>query len=238
MAWLGRVRRAWQAVRYGSQLDRVRTPAELQGLVDRVRPADFLYWASMAAQKRDEIAIVTRHLGFTFRGKRFLDLGPGHGEALDFAHAEGAAACRFVEADPFLFAHNRVKGVATGDRRDFLRWLPDERFDFVWVKASVSPHNFWRHAEARRWMRRVSSCLTPGGELVVCPYWGRRAPSREAAFAHWFSRALLAEGFSPMPYVPGHNEGCFPISFRYHAPEEGHPRTGRRAPLPATPLPP
>src|SRR5262245_31091675 len=135
---LQRLRKRIESIRHSRSLDRLVSMDQFEAYVARYKPRDFLFYREKSVQKRMEMEKALRFLGLSVTNKICLDIGPGHGDSIDLWHEQGAAACRFIERDPFFYAYNRLKPFALGWRLDHfqsLHILPGGN-DLIWVKGS------------------------------------------------------------------------------------------------------
>jgi SAM-dependent methyltransferase len=216
---VGALRKRIEWARQASAMRRVRTLEDLEAFVAETKPHEFLHYQRLAPQKRVEAESLLSYLELDVRGRRILDLGPGHGDALDVFREAGAASCSFVDYDPLFYTFNRLKGYE-GYRFNFrvhLRRLPRSSYDFIYIGQSITHANFRvRRAGAfRRWLRQLRGAGTTDAVIAVCPWWPDTGDnSREALSDHWFSRSLAAEGFRPVPWIEGQNKDViYPLTF-------------------------
>jgi hypothetical protein len=227
---VGALRKRIEWAREARALRHVRTLEDLEAYVAETKPAEFLHYQRLAPQKRVEAKALLSFLDFDIRGKRTLDLGPGHGDSLDVFREAGAASCCFVDYDPLFYAFNRLKGYE-GYRFNFrvhLQRLPQSSYDFIYVGQSITYANFRvRRAEAfRRWLGHLRRAGKPDAVIAVCPWWPATGDnSRESLSRHWFSRTLVDEGFRPVPWIEGQNkEVIYPLTFVLGTTSNGTPR--------------
>jgi hypothetical protein len=216
---VGALKKRIEWARQGRALQRVRTLEDLEAFIAETNPPEFLHYQRLAPQKRVEAESLLSYLDFDVRGRRALDLGPGHGDSLDVFREAGAASCSFVDYDPLFCLFNRLKGYE-GYRFNFrvhLRRLPQSSYDFIYIGQSITYANFrMRRAGAfRRWLRELRGAGTPDAVIAVCPWWPDTGDnSRESLSRHWFSKTLVAEGYRPLPWIEGQNkEVIYPVTF-------------------------
>jgi hypothetical protein len=166
-------------------------------------------------------------LSVNLQGKRFLDIGPGYGSALDVARERGAASHDFVDYDPFVCTFNRLKG-HSGQRLDVrteLCRMDTGRYDFLWLKATFCADMFmaarWYHFHRRyppldSILNQVEGLRAHDGMVVFCPYWSNSGGRRhvEDVMETSVVKTLLRHGYWVLPWIEGHNvEPMYPVSF-------------------------
>ena len=224
-----RIKTKLEWLRHFRELDRMTSMEEFRACVDRVQPADFLFYERLSAQKRIEVASLLNHIGFSLAGKRAMDLGPAFGDSLDIFRERGASNCCFVECEPFFYTFNRLKHFE-GRRLDYIKHLdriPPGPYDLIWAKGAVSHMEFtfsrsllevrasWGKAACQRWVRRLQDLVRTDGVVVLCPWWPNDGTRRSTqnVMDHWFTSTLVRLGFEPLPFLPGHNkEPEYPVT--------------------------
>lgn len=184
---------------------------QFEDLVNIERPSIFLCYRSEAQHKRAQMVAFLRFVGFDPRGKRCLDIGPGHGEGLDVLHEKGAAECAFVERDPWFFQHNALKRFAHGWRCNHywqLSLLPHHHFDFIWNRGAISSESRylkWTGTVGfRLWLWQIERLAAPNALIVLSPHHGTTAA---------MDRALSACGYCQLPFIPTHNVDVYPATW-------------------------
>lgn len=216
----------WEVERWGiwalyrPALERVRTREEFEELVGEARPADFLFYRTLAEQKLAENRALLNYLRLDLVGKRCLDIGPGHGESLDVWRERGAIECAFVELDEFFFHHNRLKPSARGWKLDHLKGLdglPAGYFDFIWSRGAFGVVSFRVNGQSRfaRWLSQAERLAAPGATLGLCPsWWEGREHKVFQPKAHWMAPTLEERGYRALPFIEGHNrKPQYPITW-------------------------
>jgi hypothetical protein len=214
--WLNR------RVRTGS-LSQVATRDEFEALLEREKPSEFLEMRSCRERALRQNRTLLQHIGFDPKGRRCLDIGPGHGESLDVWHEMGAAECAFAEGNRWCVQHNQLKGFARGVELDhllFIQRLPKRSFDFIWIYGSISCDKKYFKLLGKygfvNWVHRVESLVAPGGTVVACPFWLCQGRQRVVAqpSEHWMGRAFRELGYEQLPFIDGHNiEPMYPITW-------------------------
>jgi len=227
ISFRGRLRQRRNLGRHRRTLNAMTGMDQFRSYVKRVRPDQFLFYESRSSEKRLEFQSVTGVLGVNLHGTRFLDIGPGYGDALDVCSENGASRIEFVETDPFFFTYNRLKGFAQGHEIDLkteLSTLHPMQFDFIWVKGSISPDNviFRVNPEAvnrhllTHWLSQLEKLSAPHGRIVICPYWlhdGQKRRSDDVGRS-FFTETLLKSGYRVLPRIENHNrEPEYPVTF-------------------------
>ncbi len=205
---------------YKPALERARTREEFENLVGQARPSDFLFYRTLAEQKRVENRALLDYLGFDLVGKRCVDIGPGHGESLDVWHERGASECAFVEVDEFLFHHNRLKPFTRGWKLDQFKGLdalPLAHFDLIWSRGSFGEASFRLEGRSGfvRWLSQVERLAAPGATIGLCPSW-QEGPEHKITRpeGHWMARAVEERGYRALPFIEGHNrKPQYPITW-------------------------
>lgn len=209
----------------------IQSMEDFERYVDEHQPETFLWYREAAEAKQAEFADVMEAMDLDLAGRTMLDVGPGHGDALDVARDRGAARLAFIEHEPVFFAYNRLKPRTSGwqlDHRRHLDRLPRDAYDLVWSKGSVVVEALMRGAHLSfdprtlaymgpdAWLDALAARAAPGGRIVLCPYWRHDGERRDAeeVEAHPLTRMLKARGFAAMPAIDGHNsEPAYPVTF-------------------------
>lgn len=217
---LGRITHKVETLLLIRRLARIAEMAELERIIEAERPALFLSHARASAAKRHEFAGVISRFGIDLEGCRFLDIGPGFGDALDFCREAGAVELDFIERDPWFFTHNRLKGYR-GFLLDFQRDLPrlphTARYDLIWSKASVVADHFLAGTHTlplECWLDELERLVAPEGATILCPDW-HRDDHNEPRLDVWrnpFTAAFLRRGFEAVA-VDLHVAAGYPVSF-------------------------
>ncbi len=100
-----------------------------------------------------------------FRGKRILELGPGHyAFALLARHLGATVTC--IEKDPQFIKLGQHLGIDVRDM-DFndlsLEALGEEPFDGVWAKGTFNSCNYGSEEEVAGFVKRITDLVKPGG---------------------------------------------------------------------------
>ena len=192
-----------------------------------VRPKEFLRYQEASPQKRLEFESVINELGMKLKGMKFLDIGPGYGDSLDICHEEGVKCIEFVEIDPFFFTYNRLKGYAKGYPINHLMWLSrlyPMKYDFVWVKGSVSADRFTfmskklriKYLSLSRWLTQLEKLASSTCQIIICPHWSNDTKKRniEDIQHNVFTTTMLERGYAILPKIRNHNDDPgYPITF-------------------------
>ncbi|MES2990220.1 MAG: class I SAM-dependent methyltransferase [Pseudomonadota bacterium] len=224
------VRKRWHWVKYRDRLESVATMDDFKVLLDETDNSIFAAYKAWDPISRKDVSAVLDALSIDINGKRFLDVGPGYGSALDIARERGASAVEFVDYDPFVCAFNRIKG-HTGwctDVRTKLSSIAPRQYDFIWLKATFSANRFidrerglgmlgfYLYPKLESILTDVDRLLAPGGIAVFCPHWDfsgtqRRTPDVQNTPV---TTALKQQGYLALPWIPDHHmEPIYPISF-------------------------
>jgi hypothetical protein len=195
------------------ELNHVKSRGELQRLAELHQAKEFLFYSEHSDAKRIEMRSLLSYIGLThMTGMRCLDIGPGYGDSLDVWHDLGASECAFVEKEPWLYAHNRLKPFAHGWQANHL-WsldkLPRQHFDFIWSRGAISHTGNYLRFSGRfglaRWLRSVERLAAPNAQLIICPCRGKP----------WMDRVFLAMGYESLPFIEGHNIAhLYPVTWR------------------------
>ncbi|HUI66211.1 MAG TPA: hypothetical protein VL126_15310 [Bacteroidota bacterium] len=200
---------------------------QFRSYVTRVLPDQFLFYESKSLEKRLEFQSLIRAIGVNLKGMRFLDIGPGYGDALDVCFENGASGVEFVETDPFFFTYNRLKGFTKGheiNHKTRLGTLHRSQYDFIWVKGSISPDNFIFRLNPdavnkillSHWLSQVEHLAKPHCQIIICPYWLHHAHKRrtEDLQRSFFTETMLERGYDVLPGIENHNrEPDYPVTF-------------------------
>jgi len=223
------LRKRWRWARYERTLDKIATVTEFQELVRAVQDPAFQVYEHWDAFTKHDLACFLDATSLKVEGRRFLDVGPGYGAALDVAKQRGASSTDFVDYDPFVCAFNRLKG-HRGVRLDIRRNLgrmAARQYDFVWSKATFTADRF--NESKTGWLQRfklypdfetllsdLERLVVPGGTSVFCPHWHYENGQRKIGdvMKTRVAEILLREGYTSLPSIEGHNfEPMCPTTF-------------------------
>jgi len=195
---------------------------QFRNYVSRTKPQEFLYYQNLSSKKRLEFYSVINELGLNLKGTRFLDIGPGYGDALDICYENGAKSIEFVDIDPFFLTYNRLKKFVKGYQINHLKWLSRLRpmkYDIIWVMGSVVADRYEpkaEHPSLSHWLIQIEQLASPTCQIIICPfclYDGKRRKIEDIQHS-FFSEAMLNKGYAVLPKIKNHNrEPQFPITF-------------------------
>lgn len=198
---------------------------ELRQHVSKSQPEQFLLYQAVSHKKRLEFLTVVKKLRISISGSSFLDIGPGYGDSLDLCYEMGAKIIDFVEIDPLFFTYNRLKHFTKGYRINHMLslWkLRPARYDFIWVKGSVSADFFiTSHLNGRNvwllfWLSQLERLASPTCHIVICPHWANNSHKREIEDArnNLLAQTMLSKGYLLLTGLENHNhEPEYPITF-------------------------
>ena len=223
-------RKRWTWFRYSGEMERSASIAEFRRVVDAAGDSTFQRYEQWDPVSRRDFSAVLDALGIDLCGKRFLDIGPGYGSALDVARERKAARADFVDYDPFVCTFNKLKG-HSGHRLDVRRNLSllyPQKFDFIWLKATFSADRFLDR-DSKGWLAifstypplekvllEVDALLAPGATVVFCPHWQSENEHRkvEQVRATTVATSLTRHGYRELPWIEHHTmEPLYPITF-------------------------
>src|SRR5581483_2258040 len=187
-----------------AELKHASSQAELQRLVQVYKPKEFLFYSRYSEAKRREMVCLLAKLGIKHLYRmKCLDIGPGYGDSLDVWHELGAEECAFVEKEPWLFTHNRLKLFAQGWKANHLfslGRLPKAHYNLIWSRGAISFKGNYLRFTGRlglnRWLRSVESLAVPEARIVICPYSGTPP---------WMQQVFESRGYECLPYIEGHH---------------------------------
>jgi hypothetical protein len=193
------------------QLSHVESRPELLRLVNAHRPKEFLFYSQHSKAKRLEICSLLAAIGITRMPEwKCLDIGPGYGDSLDVWRELGATECAFIERDPWLFTHNRLKPFAHGWEGNHifkLGLLPWSHFNFIWCRGGVShKSSYFRLTLSRglkRWLSLLERSAAHDSHIVVSPYQQTR----------WMNRVFEASGYRALRSIEGHTTNLYPVTW-------------------------
>jgi hypothetical protein len=230
MNYLLILKQRWRWMRHSNSLERMSSLDEFSAFINSLNDPVFHNHEEWGKRSQDDCPAVLDALGFQMSERRFIDIGPGYGVALDVAKARGASLTYFVDYDPFVCTFNRLKG-HRGSRlniRTQLSTLAHHNFDFVWSKATFTVDRFlarekvsWRSAFSRYpklddLLLQFDRLVAPGGVTVFCPHWYHVNNERKIRDVHHnlITETFLRHGYEILPWIEGHNREPFhPITY-------------------------
>jgi len=188
------------------------------------------YHRNAPDSKEAMIEALYDYLGFDFKGKSMLDLGPGTGESLDVARRRGATITDFININPFEVVYNELKGhrgycfsytISPGLSR-----LPLRKYDFILSKGSLNSDEMNRRTVGLDLFDALMGKLMAfaSGVVVICPTFdegtlvingARHICQDPQKFKRsFFATTLIDMGFEAC-IIPGFNEPIarFPFTF-------------------------
>lgn len=153
-----------------------------------------------------------------FKGKRILELGPGHyGFALLARSLEAEVSC--VERDPAFVALGRYLGFEVIDM-DFNALCADSfptKFDGLWVKGTFNACNHASDQAVEAFVSSLTSLVAPAGWawLVTVNKTSRQGPEGDEFLRHRIEvqrRAFERHGWSITP-IAGEDRGRYGLSY-------------------------
>ena len=127
-----------------------------------------------------------------------------------------------MEYDPFFFTHNRLKGFTRGYRLNHLKHLSQlesNRYDLIWVKASLVADLFIRISRLffslDNWLNQLDRIASPSARIVICPFWEARGSHKRVADLrnNRFAETLFGHGYRTLRPIEKHNSERYPITF-------------------------
>lgn len=219
---LGTLVRRVSQLQHTSMLTQMTTMQQFHEYLEKVQPEMFFEYMKESEEKRQEFQDVMEKLNIDLKGKTFLDIGPGYGDALDVSHHCGADAVEFVEFDPFFFTYNRLKGFCKGynlDHRRALDKLPTAKYDIIWCKGAISADLYIKMRRIYRlsgWLKQVERLASDGCHLIICPHWTNDQIKRNIDDTHdnSFTKTMGEHGFVVLEPILNHNhEPGYPITY-------------------------
>src|ERR1700676_4348160 len=128
-------------------VEKVERIAEFKRYLKSNPRKQYEFYRNLSDKKRTETINLLDSIGLDVTGNKILDIGPGCGDSLDVMHERGAAACEYIEIDPYFYTHNRLKPYASGRLMNHLVDLPGlagRAYDLVWSKGSIGADYFVR----------------------------------------------------------------------------------------------
>jgi SAM-dependent methyltransferase len=194
-------------------LSSITTIKQFQEMVKAERPEQFLMYERLTVQKQVEVSSLFEHLKLKLHGKRCLDIGPGHGECLEFMHDAGASECGFIERDEWFYTFNALRPYAHGWHGNHLYrlpFLPQRHWDVVFSRGAIA-HNgrylrLFGRLGLRVWLAQIHHLVAPGGIVIFCPYLG---------VTDWMWLVLRGD-YKKLVFIEGHNTNLYPVTMIRH----------------------
>lgn len=204
--------------RHEKNLDSMTDMEQFRNYTRRVQYPTFLRYQRNSPQNRLDFQSFVSELGLNLKGIKFLDIGPGYGDSLDICYERGAKCIEFVDIDPFVFTHNRLKGFTKGYRVNLLtelNKLDPGKYDLIWVKGSISPDFFIsinklkiKGLSLSHWLAELEKLASPTCRIIICPFWQADINNKrniEDVEHNWFTETMIIKGYVVLPGIKNHN---------------------------------
>lgn len=212
------------------KLKSVSNMEQFRNYIRRHQPKDFLMYQKDSAEKRFGFQSVVSELTLNLKGIKFLDIGPGYGDALDICYEKGAKCIEFVEISLLFSTYNSLKGFTKGYRCNYLTELDKQldrmgrgKYDLIWSKGSFSADTFIANNKLRienhslsYWLAQLEELASLTGHIIICPHWRNDTSKRIIEDVHnsWFTETMLNKEYVLLPRIKNHNQDPgFPITF-------------------------
>lgn len=208
-------------VQLDRELSHLTTMRQFADWVEVNHPPLFLMYQARLRALSEQFAKTSAELGLDLCDCRFLDLGPGMGEAMDGAWRMGAEAISFTELDPVFFHYNRLKGFGKGYRINQVV-MPAQRitgpFDVIWARGSVVADQFEPMPRLQEWwLRQLDKLGVPGTTIAIVPYFapGKNSERALSPVSSSFATRFLDAGYEVIDSPSlGCGDHAYPVVYR------------------------